>query len=277
MSLVATARIRADRTTDEDHHMADRAKTPPPAKKAPAKAPRRSLWMIGGIGALVAIVVAGGLIYLSQRSGNDASGGGSDAAQVAAGKLKGVDEVAKRFKGIPQDGAILGDPNATVTITEFADLRCPACQKFELDYFPAIVEKLIRTGKAKYEFQLWPILGTDSVLAAEAGIAAREQDMLYQYSDLWYINQQDESTDYATDAYVDGVAKALGLDLPAFQKARQDEALWSPAIQDVQVIAAQRSFGGTPSFIITGPKGEKVLSGAIPTTETITKAVKEVS
>ena len=196
--------------------MADRAKTPPPAKKAPAKAPRRSLWMIGGIGALVAIVVAGGLIYLSQRSGNDASGGGSDAAQVAAGKLKGVDEVEKRFKGIPQDGAILGDPNATVTITEFADLRCTACYKFELDYFPAIIEKLIRTGKAKYEFQLWPILGIDSVLAAEAGIAAREQDMLYQYSDLWYINQQDESMDYATDAYVDGVAKALGLDLPAF-------------------------------------------------------------
>ncbi len=172
---------------------------------------------------------------------------------------------------------MLGDPNAPVTISEYADLRCPACRTFALDFMPTVITDLVKTGKAKYEFRLWPILGPDSVLAAQAAIAAQQQNKLFEYQDLWYINQQDESGDYATDAYVDGVAKALGLDITAFQKARADEALWGPDLQDIQVIAAQQGLGGTPSFIITGPKGSKVLTGSIPTAETIAETVKEVS
>ena len=123
---------------------------------------------------VVAIVVAGVLIFLSQRSGEGGTGG-ANAAEVEAGKLVGVKEVEGRFAGIPQEGAILGDPNAPVTITEYADLRCPACKLFATDYSPTVVDELVRTGKAKYEFRIWPILGTDSVLAAQAGIAAQQQ------------------------------------------------------------------------------------------------------
>ncbi len=256
--------------------MANRAKTPSPPKKPTTKpaGSRRGLWI-----ALIAasLVVAGGLVVLSQRSNDPASGGGANAADVAAGDLKGVKKVETRFAGIPQDGAMLGDPNAPVTISEYADLRCPACRTFALDFMPTVITDLVKTGKAKYEFRLWPILGPDSVLAAQAAIAAQQQNKLFEYQDLWYINQQDESSDYATDAYVDGVAKALGLDITAFQKARADEALWGPDLQDIQVIAAQQGLGGTPSFIITGPKGSKVLTGSIPTAETIAETVKEVS
>ncbi len=259
--------------------MANRAKTPPTPKKPTTKpaGSRRGLWIALVAASLVAVVVAGGLVVLSQRSNDPASGGGANAANVATGDLKGVKKVEDRFAGIPQDGAMLGDPNAPVTISEYADLRCPACRKFALDFMPAVITDLVKTGKAKYEFRLWPILGPDSVLAAQAAIAAQQQNKLFEYQDLWYINQQDESSDYATDAYVDGVAKALGLDIAAFQKARADEALWGPDLQDIQVIAAQQGLGGTPSFIITGPKGSKVLTGSIPTAETIAETVKEVS
>jgi protein-disulfide isomerase len=258
--------------------MADaKKKTPPPPKrKQEAAGSRRGLWITLIAAGAVAIVVAGALIFLSQRSGEGGTGG-ADAAEVEAGKLVGVKEVQDRFADIPQEGAVLGDPNAPVTITEFADLRCPACKLFATDYFPTVVDELVRTGKAKYEFRIWPILGTDSVLAAQAGIAAQQQNKLFEYQDLWYLNQQDESRDYATDAYVDGVAKALGLDLAAFQAARQDDALWTPLIQDVQVIAAQNNFGGTPSFLISGPGGEKILSGGVPEASTIAEAVEEVS
>ncbi len=259
--------------------MANRAKTPPTPKKPTTKpaGSRRGLWIALVAASLVAVVVAGGLVVLSQRSNDPASGGGANAADVATGDLKGVKKVEDRFAGIPQDGAMLGDPNAPVTISEYADLRCPACRTFALDFMPAVITDLVKTGKAKYEFRLWPILGPDSVLAAQAAIAAQQQNKLFEYQDLWYINQQDESSDYATDAYVDGVAKALGLDIAAFQKARADEALWGPDLQDIQVIAAQQGLGGTPAFIITGPKGSKVLTGSIPTAETIVETVKEVS
>lgn len=256
--------------------MADAKKKTPPKRAAGTGGSRRGLWITLIAAGAVAIVVAGVLIFLSQRSG-EGGAGGANAAEVEAGKLKGVQEVEARFAGIPQEGAVLGDPNAPVTITEFADLRCPACRLFATDYFPTVVDELVKTGKAKYEFRIWPILGTDAVLAAQAGIAAQQQNKLFEYQDLWYVNQQDESRDYATDAYVDGVAQALGLDLAQFQADRTDDALWTPLIQDVQVIAAQNNFGGTPSFLISGPGGEKILTGGVPEASTIADAVAEVS
>jgi protein-disulfide isomerase len=42
------------------------------------------------------------------------------------------------------------------------------------------------------------------------------------------------------------------------------------------VIAAQEGFGGTPSFIVEGPKGKKVLTGSLPDIAAITDAVKSV-
>ncbi len=260
--------------------MADTPKTPPPPKKPYTKdgGSRRNLWLIVGVAAVVAVIAAGVLIFVSQQSSAPSSnGGGASATDVAAGKLKGVNEVTARFEGIPQNGNTLGDPAAPVTIAEYADLRCPACKAFALDSMPQVITDLIESGKAKYQFRIWPILGTDSVLAAQCGIAAQQQNKLFEYEDIWYINQQDEMTEYATPAFCNGIATALGLDLTAFDKDRQNETLWSPEIQDVQVIAAQQGFDGTPSFVITGPKGDKVLGGSIPTAAEIADAVNAVS
>ncbi len=256
--------------------MADKQKTPPPPKKAPQKSSgsRRNLWIVIAIGAVAAVVVAGGLVWASQRSGTEQSG--ANAADVAAGKLKDVKQVQDFFAGIPQDGYTLGDPNAPVTITEFGDLRCPVCKSFALDTENQMIGTFVKSGKAKFQFRIWPILGTDSVAAARCGIAAQQQNKLFEYQDLWYHNQQDENTDYATPAFCDGIAKSLGLDLAKFQKDREDEALWAPEVQDVQVIAAQENFGGTPSFIIEGPNGRQVLTGSLPQIKGITDAIKAV-
>ncbi|MGI9187179.1 MAG: DsbA family protein [Gaiellales bacterium] len=258
--------------------MADSKKTPPPPKKAPQKSSggsKRSLWTIIVIAGIAAVVVAGGLIYLSQRSG-DTSSSGSSAADVEAGKLKDVKQVTEFFAGIPQSGNTLGDAAAPVTITEFGDLRCPVCKQFALDTENQMIGTFVKPGKAKFVYRIWPILGPDSVNATQCAIAAQQQNKLFEYQDLWYHNQQDENIDYATPAFCDGIAKALGLNMAQFQKDRQDEALWTPEVQDVQVIAAQENFGGTPSFIVEGPKGKKVLTGALPDIAAITDAVKSV-
>ena len=254
--------------------MADKQKTPP--KQAPQKptGSKRNLWIIIGAAVVIAVIAAGGLIWASQRSGT--ADQGANAADVAAGKLKDVKQVQDFLAGVPQKGYTLGDANAPVTITEFGDLRCPVCKSFALDTENQMIGTFVKTGKAKFQYRIWPILGTDSVSAARCAIAAQQQNKLFEYQDLWYHNQQDEATDYATPAFCDGIAKALGLDMAKFQKDREDEAIWAPEVQDVQVIAAQENFGGTPSFIIEGPNGRKVLTGSLPTIKGITDAVKAV-
>ena len=45
-------------------------------------------------------------------------------------------------------GYVLGSETAPVTITEYADYQCPACQSFEMVEFPYVKERLIQTGQA---------------------------------------------------------------------------------------------------------------------------------
>lgn len=232
-----------------------------------------SRWIVIGAVAVVAVLLAGGLIFISQRSGES---DGPSAEQVATGDVAELDTVITRFEGIPQEGAVLGDPAAPVTITEYADLRCPACQTFATDQLPTVIDDLVRPGRAKYELVIWPILGPDSVTAMQSGIAAQQQNKLHEYADLWFYNQQDEGTAPSPE-FTEGLASALGLDLAQFRTDRDSEDLWAPILQDTQVVTAQRGFGGTPSFIITGPGGERVLSGQVPTADTIAQAVEEVS
>lgn len=84
------------------------------------------------------------------------------------------------YSAIPQsrgsDGAfILGDPNAPVTIIEFADFACPHCQ----DYHPVItrfINDFVVPGYAQFEYRTFPTSGGDlTVFAGRVQECADEQ------------------------------------------------------------------------------------------------------
>ena len=55
-------------------------------------------------------------------------------------------------------GFVLGNPNAPITMIEFADFACPHCQ----EYHPMITQFLadyVVTGKAKFEYRVFPTAG----------------------------------------------------------------------------------------------------------------------
>jgi protein-disulfide isomerase len=58
-----------------------------------------------------------------------------------------------------EDGApVLGNPDAPITIIEFADFACPYCQRYE-PTMQAFIQKYVATGRAKYEFRILPTAG----------------------------------------------------------------------------------------------------------------------
>jgi protein-disulfide isomerase len=67
------------------------------------------------------------------------------------------------YSEIPQsrtgDGAfVLGDPNAPITIIEFADFGCPHCQSYH-STMTSFIEQFVTTGQAKFEYRSFPTAG----------------------------------------------------------------------------------------------------------------------
>ena len=101
------------------------------------------LWVIV-LGTAVAAVVAAGL-YLNLTS-TDA--GISQAMASDPDAL--VVEVAA-------DEHIIGDPNAPVTIVEYASLTCPHCAAFHTEILPEVKKQLLDTGKARLVYRDFPL------------------------------------------------------------------------------------------------------------------------
>src|SRR3982751_5830497 len=84
---------------------------------------------------------------------------------ATAGSAKGAAATAALIGGIPQKGVTLGRADAPVTIVEFADPQCPFCKDYTLNEMPAVVQKYVRTGKAKMELRYLTFIGPDSITA----------------------------------------------------------------------------------------------------------------
>ncbi len=219
--------------------------------------------LVLGIGGVVVAIAVAVLIVLSQRS--DGAGTAADAGDVATGSVAGVAEIEQLLDGIPQDGMVLGFPEAPVTLREYGDLRCPSCKAWDDTTAPTVIEQLVRTKKAKLELKLWPITGdaegttNDAINAARGGLAAAEQDRLWHFALLFWKNQPDEQTTYATPGFLRSIAAAAKVpDLDAFEAARAD-ASTEAVLQQNGVQAGQLGFRGTPSFAVVTAAGETPL------------------
>jgi protein-disulfide isomerase len=116
--------------------------------------------------------------------------------------------------GIPQHGAVLGSPNARVTLIEYADPQCPACRAYTEDFFPTVVDAYVRPGKLDTEFRGFPFIGSDSVTGYRFLLAAAEQNKLWNLQEAMYRNQGGENSGWITDDLIRELASQIpGLDV----------------------------------------------------------------
>jgi protein-disulfide isomerase len=211
------------------------------AQALSAAAARRRLRALGGILAAVLVVVAATVAISS-------AGGRANAA--TGGRLNGAAFSASLFAGIPQHGTILGKANAPVRLVEFADLQCPYCDEYSVQALPALVRDYVRTEKVSMQFENLSFIGPGSVAAGRAAAATAQQDRLWNFIDLMYLNQGEENSGYVTPSYLRRLLDAVpGLNVPAALGASAAPSA-AAALTRANTVATQDGVNATPSFLI---------------------------
>jgi protein-disulfide isomerase len=205
---------------------AAQAQTPPPVRRTARKrqASPRVLAIAGALLVLAAVAVVLGVVL---------SGGDSKDTAVpvpARGSLtnavSGALETQQLLKGIPQNGNVLGKPTAPVTVYTYVDAQCPFCEQFETEAMPTLIERYVRTGKAKVELRPIAFIGTDSERGRAALIAAAEQDKMFNVAQLLFLNQGAENSGWLNDDLVERIAASIpGLDAPRLLTDRNAPAV----------------------------------------------------
>jgi protein-disulfide isomerase len=212
---------------------------------AAAESRKRRLLTLGGLLALAAVVVVVAVVV---------SSGGGEKNASSGGAVTGATEANQLFAGIPQSGITVGDPNAKVTIAEFADPQCPFCKEYTLGEMRDVVQKYVRTGKAKMELHLMTFIGPDSLTGARALLGAAQQNKLWQSADIFYANQGEENSGYVDDAFLDKVLGGVqGLNVDQALKDASSSKV-SQQLGEVKTLASRYAVESTPTVLV-GPSG----------------------
>ncbi len=193
-----------------------------------------------------------------------ATGGGSKGGKLVekpAEKSSLVSKIEGEVGGgIAQSGNTIGAPTAPVTMQYFGDLECPICKDFTLGALPTLMKKWVRTGKLRIEYRsLETATREPEVFKTQqvAALAAGKQNKMWQYIELFYNQQGEESSGYVTEKYLQGLAQQIpGLSLAQWTSDRGNGALSTQIATDAQA-ANNEGFNGTPSFLL-GKTGGKL-------------------
>jgi protein-disulfide isomerase len=162
------------------------------------------------------------------------------------------------FTGIPQHGAVLGDPKAPVTLQFFADLQCKESRQVMLGALPFLIRHWVRDGKLRIVYRS---IEVDTPSFSEfrrqqvAALAAGGQGKMWVFIDLFYREQHPEFTHYADDAFLEGIAEEAGVDMWRWSEDRETQG-WAATIESDELLAKTKNLPKPPSFLI-GPTGEE--------------------
>ena len=142
-----------------------------------------------------------------------------------------------------------GNPRGDVTIVEFFDYRCPYCKQV----LPALQTLVKEDRNLRFIYKEMPVLGSASVTAAHAALAAERQGK-YEV----FHNAMMGTKGQITEETVFKVAGSVGLDI---DRLKQD--MTAPeierAIKSNLALADALNIRGTPGFII----GNRIVPGAL--------------
>jgi protein-disulfide isomerase len=177
---------------------------------------------------------------------------------------------AKSGLAVSKDDRILGNPDAPITIVEYASLTCPHCAHFANDVLPELKKKWIDPGKVKLVFRDFPL--DEPALRAAMIARCAPTDRFYAYVDTFFAAQ--DKWVMARD-YREALARLVklgGMSQNEFENCLKNTALENKIVEGRLVASKELDVGSTPTFFINGTK----FAGA-PTLEEFDKVLSSLA
>jgi protein-disulfide isomerase len=155
----------------------------------------------------------------------------------------------------------LGNPNAKVTVSEYASLGCPICAKWNTDNFAAFKTKYVDTGRVRYVLK--EMLTGDEPVAAAGFLLARcaGKDKYFQVVDAVWRQEQDlleqPNAGPAQRDQLLKVGESAGMSDPQINACITNDAALEALNKRVNDSATAAKIDSTPTFVVNG----KVLTG----------------
>ena len=150
---------------------------------------------------------------------------------------------------------ILGDPNAKVTIIEFASLSCPHCAEFHKTRFAWLKTNFIDTGEVKFIFRDFP-LNRPALLGSMVAHCA-EPDKYFAYLSLLFERQEYWAFSEPVETQLAMLAQVSGMGQERLTACLQDEKLAEKIIKSRMDSQNAHNIESTPSFLV----GDELIVG----------------
>ncbi len=201
-------------------------------------------WILG----LVAVIAIGSVGY------SLVGGRFTDAALEAVPvEYENPQELVELAAGVER-----GDPDAPITILEFADFQCPACRQFATGVKAEVDLAYVDNGVAKFVFQDFPLTQhPHAFLAARAARCALDQggQHFWAYHDQLYVNQASWSPNTVPPiAAFESYAQGLGLNEEEFNGCLNSDR-HAVAVSASIELGQLMQVSGTPTIFVSGGGG----------------------
>lgn len=149
----------------------------------------------------------------------------------------------------PQEHA-LGDPQAPVTIIEYASLTCPHCAQFHTEVLPELKERYIEPGKVRLIYRDFPL--DERALDAAALAHCAGPDRYFGFLDVLFQTQASWAGADDHIAALKRLGKLGGLSEAEMDACLSDDELTDGILRSRLEGQNEHQVSSTPTLVIDG-------------------------
>ncbi len=195
-------------------------------------------------------VIAAGVLGWSALGGGMSSAATQPIVSIVLGELEDLEALVEMATGVER-----GDPNAPITIMEFGDFQCPACQQFATLVKPQLDLAYVEGGVARFVFHDFPVVSAHqhAFLAARGARCALDQgeqyfwpyhDQLFSHQSTWMLSQGPPM-----NAFED-YASTIGLDVGDFASCLDSDRFADVVSANLR-LGMELGVTGTPTVFVS--------------------------